>query len=325
MFDAGIPLHQAAYVVGASHHHNPEVQRALLEIPRDLERGRMLSKCLERSGLFERTLVSSVRLAEESGRLGAILRNLADAKEQSVKLRRRLVSRLTYPLVVMTIMSLGLLVLGHLMSQVMSSLANLRTQDLPLFGRACQVFGHPVFLPGCLLLSVVGSVLAYRLWRTASLRRVLERQFLGLPVAGTLLSRIETNIVTGHISILISAGLPIDRGLELCADLVWTECFRQALLDSVAELRAGAELAECFQSSGLFPNDTLALISAGEVSGRLGESLTRASLYCSDQVERTLDTLLALIEPLLIGFLGIVIGSILIGTFVPVFNSLQSM
>jgi type IV pilus assembly protein PilC len=325
LFDAGIPIHQAASVLGDSDEYRAEVKEVLLQIPRDLERGRMLSKCMEKSGLFGRVVISSIRLGEETGRLDKILVSLADAKEESVKLKRTLVSRLTYPIVVMTVMSLGLLVMGHVMSRVMSSLPNFNPTDVPLFGLASQIFQHKAFLPIGLIGVGAGCALTCHIYRTPRLRMAVERQILALPIVGQLLSRIEANTITRHISLLLSAGLPIDRGLELCSELVWTECFRQALCTSRDDIRAGVELADCFKASELFPQDTLALITAGEVSGQLEGSLKRAAEYCSGQVERTLETLLALIEPLLIGCLGITIGAILLCTFVPVFNSLQTM
>lgn len=325
LFDAGIPIHQAANVVGDSDEHTPEVKAILSEIPRDLERGRMLSKCLEKSGLFGRLVVSSVKLGEESGRLDEILKSLAEAKEESVRLRRTLVSRLTYPVVVLIVMSLGLLVMGHVMSRVMSSLPNFKPTDIPLFGIVTGVFQHPAFLPLSFLSVGALGFSAHRVWQIPRLRMALERKFMSIPMMGTLLQRLETNSVTSQLSLLLAAGLPIDRGMELCSELVWTLSFKEALLQAQKDLRAGAELGDCFRLSGLFPDDVLALITAGEMSGQLESSLQKAAAYCSDQVERTLETLLALLEPLLIGFLGISIGAILLCTFVPVFNSLQTL
>lgn len=325
LFDAGVPIHQAASVLANSEEHPPKVKEILLEIPRDLERGRLLSKSLQRSGLFGKLVVSSVRLGEESGRLDNILESLAETKEASVKLRRTLVSRLTYPVIVLIIMSLGLVVMGHVMSRVMSSLPNFKPEDLPLFGVVSRIFQHGAFLPGCLLLFAAFAALCYKVYQTPSWRMVAEKQFMSVPAAGMLLRRYEANTITSQLSLLISAGLPIDRGMELCSELVATEVFRQALLQSKDDLRNGAELGDCFKISGLFPDDVLALVTAGEISGQLEESLARASEYCSDQVERTLETLLALLEPLLIGFLGIAIGTVLLCTFVPIFNSIQTM
>ena len=325
MFYAGIPLHKATEILAEGDDYRPELQEALLGIPTDLQRGRQLSKSLKRSHLFSRLVVSSVQVGEQSGRLDSILKNLADGEEASVKLKRTLVSKLTYPVVVMLIMSLGLLVLGHVMSRVMASMPGFKPSDIPFFGIVTSTFQHPAFLPVCFLLIAVFAFLCWKAYMTPSWRLVVEGHLLQVPVLGKLLSRVESNTVTGQLSLLIGAGIPIDRSLELCSDLVSTERFRRALIQCKAEIRSGGAVGESFEMCGLFPGDVLALISAGETSGALEQSLKKAAEYCSDQVERSLETALSLLEPLLIGALGIAIGAVILCTFVPVFNQIQTI
>lgn len=325
MFQAGIPIHRAASVVGDSESARPEVQALLAEIPRDLERGRMLSKALEKSGLFGRLVISTVRLGEESGRLEFVLLELADTKEEGLRLRRTLISRLTYPVVVLIAMSLGLVVMGHVMGQVMSSLPNLKAEDVPLFGLVNAIFASKAFLP-LLILLVVATVLLIRyISGHRELRLACERRLLRIPMLGSLIRRLEAGTITRQLSLLLSAGLTIDRGMTLCAETALTEAFRSGLEQARDELRSGAELSESLRMSNLFPDDVIALLSAGELSGKLEDSLRRSADYSSEQVERSLETLLALLEPLMIAFLGITIGIVLLCTFVPVFNSLQTL
>ena len=325
MFTAGIPIHRAASVAGESENYHPSVRALLTEVPRALARGRTLSKSLEKSGLFGRALISTVKMGEESGRLDKVLKDLADAEEESVRLRRTLISRLTYPTVVLISMSLGLVIMGHVMGQVMSSLPNFKPQDIPLFGSIHAAFTAKAFLPVVFLLLLSLVVASRAALRNPSVRKALEGKFMSLPLFGSLLRRLEANTITRQLSFLLSAGLPIDRGMALCAETVLTESFRAALLQAQKDLRSGAELADCFRMSELFPEDGTALVTAGELSGKLESSLRRAAHYCSDQVERSLETLLALLEPLMIAFLGVTIGIVLLCTFVPVFNSLQTV
>lgn len=323
MFDAGIPIHHAANLLSEGEEYRGAVRARLQEIPRDLERGRLLSKSLQRSKLFSKLIVASVRLGEESGRLDTVLQDVADSQEQSVKLKRNLISRITYPVVVLVIMSVGLVVLGHVMSRVMLSLPGFEPQDIPLLGIVSSLFQSSAFLPLCFALLAGLGFLLHKIWHTPSWRLMVEQFVMAVPVVGNLVKRWEANTVTSHLSLLLKAGLPLDRGLQLCADLVSTLSYRRALLISEQQLRAGAELGECFYMSGLFPDDVLALLTAGEMSGKLEDSLARGARYCSEQVERTLETALALLEPLLIAILGLAIGSVLLCTFIPVFNSLQ--
>ena len=325
MFDSGIPLYRAAAVLGEAPEQKPAVNEKLREIPKDLERGRLLSKALERSGLFNPLIVNSVRLGEESGRLDSILEALSTNEERGVQLTRALVSRLTYPLVVLVSMSGGLVVLGHVMSRVMSDLPAFKNNAPPILKTLSQILQHWSFFPVALLLLMAVGALARAIWQHDEARKLLEQSLFGLPMVGSLLRRLEANTVTGHLSLLLTAGLPLDRGLGLCAELVRTKLFSLALLKGQESLRHGAELTECLQSAMLFPEDVLALIHAGELSGSLEHSLNTAANYCAEEVERTLETVLAVLEPLLVGFLGIAIGIILLLTFVPIFSSLKDL
>lgn len=327
MFAAGIPLYRAAASLAEGGEYNMRVLAKLREVPADLERGRSLSKSLDCSGLFTRLIVSSVRLGEESGRLQSILAALSDNEEQSVQLRRALISRLTYPAVVMTAMVSGLLVLGHVMSRVIAStpaFAKASSASL-LGGHLMTLFRHPAFLPAMVFLGALLFMAGRKLWRRHRVRLLLEGIALRFPIVGPLLRRLEANSVTAHLALLVRSGLGIDRGLGLCADLVRTLSFRRALLTAQEEIRAGEELAHCLQRTEVFPEDVLALVQAGELSGSLEQSLETASRYCAEQVERTLESALAALEPLLIGLLGIAIGAVLILTFVPIFSTLQEL
>lgn len=325
MFAAGIPLYRAAAALAEGQERRPRVGAKLSAIPRDLERGRPLSGALEKSGLFTRVIVNSVRLGEESGRLSSILEALSETEERAVQLKRALVSRLTYPAVVLVAMVLGLMVLGHVMSDVMASLPTLQKSPPPVLGLLNRLFAHAAFLPTMLGACALLAVLLRRAWLRHRVRLPIEQAALSAPVLGPLLKRLESNSVSGHLALLLGAGLPLDQGLGFCADLVRTISFRQALQQAQQDLRNGEELAPCLKRAQLFPEDVLALIHAGEVAGSLEKSLANAARYCAEQVERTLESTLAVLEPLLIGLLGIAIGAVLILTFLPVFASLKDL
>ena len=325
MFDAGIPLYRSAAVLAEGREYSLLVDAKLKKVPADLEQGRTLSKALERSGLFTPMIVNSVRLGEQSGRLVPILNALSDTEERGVQLTRALISRLTYPAVVLLAMSGGLLVLGHVMSRAMASMPSLQKSYSPMLAALNGTFQNRAFLPLLLLSLVLAVVSARRIWRIHRIRLGIERVLLAWPIVGPLLRRLEANSVTSHLALLSKAGFPLDKGLGLCADLVGTLSFRRALLLSQQEIRNGDELTPSMKRAELFPQDVLALVQAGEVAGSLERSLDTAARYCAEQVERTLESVLAVVEPLLIGLMGIAIGTVLILTFVPIFSTLQDL
>ncbi len=325
MFSAGIPLYRSAAILAEGAEYNARTNEKLKEIPLDLERGRTLSRALLKSTLFSHLIVSSVRLGEESGQLDDILDALSTTEERAVALSRSLISRLTYPAVVLVAMSVGLLVLGHVMSRVMSSLPAFRDSAPTLITMVTSLYRNAAFLPLLALLMGLLIYAVYRLWKVPDIRVAVEIAFLKLPLVGPLIRRLEATGVTNHLALLIRAGLPLDRGLGLCASSVRTLVFRLALLQTQLDLRNGEELTTSLKQALLFPEDVLALVQVGELSGSLSDSLDIASRYCVEQVERTLEAALSILEPVLIGLMGIAVGAILLVTFVPIFNSLKDL
>ena len=325
MFSAGIPLYRSAAVLADGADFDPRTNEKLKEIPLDLERGRTLSKALLKSTLFTHLIVSSVRLGEESGQLDDILDALSTTEEQAVGLRRALVSRLTYPAVVLVAMSLGLLVLGHVMSRVMASLPAFQKSAPTIVTVITSLYRNSAFLPLLFLLMGALGYSAYRLWKNPEIRVMVEREMLRIPLLGALIRRVEATSVTSQLALLIRAGLPLDRGLGLCASSVRTLVFRLALLQTQVDIRNGEDLTSSLKGADIFPEDVLALVQVGELSGSLSDSLDIASRYCVEQVERTLEAALSIIEPLLIGLMGIAVGTVLLVTFVPIFNSLKDL
>ena len=325
MFSAGIPLYRSAAVLAEGATFHPTVNEKLKEIPLDLERGRTLSKALLRSNLFSHLIISSIRLGEESGQLDEILDALSSTEERAVGLSRSLVSRLTYPAVVLVAMSTGLLVLGHVMSRVMSSLPAFKDSAPTIITFITGLYRNAAFLPLFILFLVALGYGITKAWKTPHIRASIESSLIQLPILGQLLRRIEATNLTNYLALLIRAGLPLDRGVGLCASSMQSLIFRLALLQAQVDLRNGEELSESLKPALLLPEDVIALIQVGEISGSMSESLEIASRYCSEQVERTLEAALSILEPLLIGMMGIAVGAVLLCTFVPIFDSLKNL
>lgn len=323
MLEAGIPLYRSARVLGSPESRGPSaVPTALTEVPRDLERGRPLSKALQRTGYFTPWMVASLRLAESSGQLDTILAALADTEERHLELRRAVLGRLAYPVLVLLLMSAGLVGLGHLMSRLSASLPASATS--PWLAGLQSLTQSPAVVPVTLLLGIVLGRSLQRLWRRHRSRLVLERAIFALPELGTLWHRWEAHLLTSHLRLLLKSGLPLDRGLGLVAEVQSSLTYRRALLETQRDLREGDELTRSWQRQRLLPRDVLALLSAGEASGKLEESLATASRYCSEQAERTLEQALSLLEPLMIAALGLVLGTVLLLTFGPLLAQLPT-
>lgn len=325
MFTAGIPLYRCAAALAEGERYARHTNQRLKEIPLDLERGRTLSKALMRSTLFSRLIVNSVRLGEESGQVDSILEALCDTEERVVAFNRALVSRLTYPAAVFLTMAIGLLVLGQVMSRTMTTLPAFQDSAPGVVTALASLYRNAAFFPLLVVLLALSLAVAYRLLQRADVRVILEIGLLRLPALGGLLKRVEATNICNHLALTHRAGLPLDQGVALCADSSHTLVFRLALGQTQLDLRNGEELSTSLKKSSLFPEDVLALIQVGEIAGSLSKSLDLAARYCTEQVELTLESVLSVLEPLLIALMGVAIGAVLLVTFVPIFDSLKNL
>ena len=319
MFTAGIPLHRCTSVLCAS--YPTKLQEQLKSIPKDLEKGRPLSRAFERSSLFNHLVVSAIKVGEESGNLDSILCTLADGEERRLKIGRSIVSRLTYPLTVLVILVLGVVVLAHFMADVMQSMVDQDTAAMSVL----NLLVSPYFLPGCLLLGLL-------IWRASILyirqprrRKKLERILLALPKVGRFIVCHETQILTGNLALLLKAGLPLNRCLGLCSDLVRTEHFKELLTDARLAITEGTTLSEALAQKGWLHQDVLSLIHCGEQSGKTELALEKVSEYSSETLERSLEALMSMLEPVMIAGLGLTLGLLLLFTFSPIIGAIGDL
>lgn len=319
MFSAGIPLHQSTSVLCAS--LEAKLQEQLQSIPKDLLKGRPLSRAFERSGLFNHLIVSAIKVGEESGSLDIILSTLADGEESRLKIGRSIASQLTYPLTVLILLVLGVVFLAHLMAGVIQTVVSQDSLALKLM----TILTSPYLIPGCAL----GLFCA---WRAAKLylkepkrKTKIEKLLLSLPSVGRFITCHETHVLTGNLALLIKAGLPINRCLGLCSDLVRTEHFRDLLSHARQAITEGSTLSEALAWDNLIDRDVISLISCGEQSGKAESSLEKISEYCSETLDSELSSLVSLLEPLMIAGLGLILGTLLMITFSPVITAMSKL
>lgn len=323
LFAAGIPLHRATLIAGRDHSFAFKTSKKLCQLPLDLQRGQAFSKAIELSGLFSPFMVQAIRIAEDCGRLHTTLSALAKAEEEQLALKRALLQRISYPLLVLSTMTLGLLILAHVMSQAMVVLPN---QSSPLGVNALhRLLQSAAFLPASATLCTLFIASSMSAWRNPTLRIKMEQALWTLPVLGPLVRRIESVTVTSHLLLALQAGLSLERALTLGSQLMRTQSFRHALLGAAADLIDGCELTPSLARSHLLPSDILALISAGEYSGCLEKTLSIAAKYSRDSAQHTLEVALAVLEPLLLALLGLLLGGLLLTTFLPIFQGMQDL
>jgi type II secretory pathway component PulF len=274
--------------------------------------------------LFPAFYLGIVQVGERSGSLSLLLDRLSDNLERSTRLRRRLLSALTYPLVLITT-SIGLLT--FLLAYILPLMEPLFAQvggELPLLTRACLALAHALQKPQTwamlllagIALGIVGNQIAHA-EPHSPLKRSRDRFLLRLPGIGGLLKLATLGGMLRLFALLLAAGVEIRSALGILRSTVVFEDFQDALLLAEEALTEGDSLAEALGRGEAFPRGCLQMIMVAEESGRMDKMLdTAASLY-EDAAEHLADTLVDLLEPLLLCVASVLVGVVCVAVLLP--------
>lgn len=326
MIDAGLPLVQCLDIL-AQQQENKHFQQVLLQVRQDVEEGSTLAAAMARHPkVFDQLYSNMVEAGETGGILDIILQRLSTFIEKIVKLKRDVVSALIYPSAVVVIATL---VIAVIMIFVIPQFQNIFTgllgpgEELPLPTRL--VVGASSFIAGwgglAILVAIVGTVVGLRFYYgTPNGRRNLDKLMLKLPIFGNILSKIAVARFSRTLSTLLSSGVPILQSLDITARTAGNVVIEEAIL----KVRAGVERGESFvdplKATEVFPHMVAQMIGIGEQTGALDAMLGKIADFYEQEVDAAIANLLTLIEPVMIGFLGVTIGSIVIAMYLPLFT-----
>jgi type IV pilus assembly protein PilC len=326
MIDAGLPLVQCLDIL-AQQQENKYFQQILLQVRQDVEEGSTLAAAMARHPkVFDQLYSNMVEAGETGGILDLILQRLSTFIEKIVKLKRDIISALIYPSAVVL---LAIAAIAVIMVVVIPQFQNIflgllgPNEQLPMPTRI--VVGISDFLSGwgglVILGSIIGVVVALRFYyKTPGGRKNLDGLMLKLPVFGSILRKIAVARFSRTLSTLLSSGVPILQSLDITARTAGNVIIEEAIM----KVRAGVERGESFvdplKATEVFPHMVGQMIGIGEQTGALDAMLGKIADFYEQEVDAAIANLLTLIEPVLIGFLGITIGSIVIAMYLPLFT-----
>ena len=326
MIEAGLPLVQCLEIL-AQQQENKYFQTVLLQVRQDVEEGSTLAAAMGRHPrVFDQLYSNMVEAGETGGILDIILQRLSTFIEKIVKLKRDVVSAMIYPSAVVV---LAILAVAVIMVVVIPQFENIFKgllgpgEQLPLPTRI--VVGISGFLAGwgglIILASVIGTVVAIKFYyKTPNGRRTIDRILLKLPIMGDIVRKIAVARFSRTLSTLLSSGVPILQSLDITAKTSGNVIIEQA----ITKVRTGVERGESFvdplKATEVFPHMVAQMIGIGEQTGALDAMLGKIADFCEAEVDSAIANLLTLLEPLLIGFLGVTIGSIVIAMYLPLFT-----
>jgi type IV pilus assembly protein PilC len=322
MIDAGLPLVQCLEIL-ASQQENKVFKKALTEIRQSVEGGLTFAAALKQHPkVFSSLYANMVEAGEAGGILDTILNRLAVYMEKAMSLKKKVKSAMIYP---STIITVAVVVVIFLLVFV-----------IPTFKAMFEGFGATLPLPTLIVLelsrivrgyflvgigAVVAAVVGLRWWYgTAAGRLAIDSFLLRTPVFGMLIRKVAVAKFTRTLGTLISSGVGILDGLDITARTAGNKVVEQAVQRTRASIAEGKTIAEPLKASGVFPPMVVQMIAVGEQTGALDAMLGKIADFYDEEVDTAVTNLTALLEPMLMVFLGIVIGGVVIAMYLPIFK-----
>jgi len=327
MIDAGLPLVQCLEIL-ASNQENQTFQKTLTGVRTTVEGGATLANAMRQYPVvFDDLTTNMIEAGETGGILDVILQRLATYVEKAVRLKSAVKSALIYPIAVV---SIATLIVGGLLKFVVPIFSNLFAGlgvTLPLPTRI--VMGLSAFVQSfwwVFIAAVAGSVFGLKQIRKHPRGRYYFDKFLlHVPVIGPLLRKIAVGRITRTLGTLITSGVPILEGLAITARTSGNAVLEEALMKVRKAIEEGRTIVDPLRECGVFPNMVTQMIGVGEATGAMDNMLQKIADFYEEEVDAATRDMLALLEPAIIGVLGVTIGGIVISLYMPLFAMIAKL
>jgi len=322
MIDAGLPLVQSLDIL-ADQEENVTFKEILSQVKDDVESGMTFAAALKKHPkAFNDLYTNMVVAGEEAGTLDIILNRLATFIEKAEALRRKIKSAMMYPMIVTFV---AVVVVGILMVFVIPTFEKMfREAGQQLPGLTQLVVDISKFIRSHILIVigiVIALIIAIRYIRkTDKGKKAIDKMLLSLPIFGILLRKVAVARFTRTLSTLMQSGVPILDGLQLVAKTSGNKVIEDAVMEARENISSGENIAEPLERSKVFPPMVTRMISVGENTGALDQMLNKIADFYEDEVDTAVAGLTSMLEPLMIVFLGGVVGTIVIAMYLPIFN-----
>jgi type IV pilus assembly protein PilC len=323
MIDAGLPLVQCLEIL-AGQQENKTFLKVLAGTRASVEGGATLSAAMRQyPKVFDALYVNMVEAGETGGILDTILQRLSTYIEKNVKLKRAVQSAMVYPIGAISIAAAVIILLLWKVVPIFTTLFTGLGVDLPLPTKIVIGLSNMVgSIFGLLaLVACVGFIVAIKVWYgTEKGRYILDSITLKLPVLGILLRKIAVARFTRTLGTLIASGVPILEGLDITARTAGNAVVERALQKVRKSLEEGKSLTEPLKESGVFPGMVTQMIAVGEQTGAMDAMLSKIADFYEEEVDAAVKDLLTALEPVMIVFLGVVVGGVVISMYMPLFS-----
>ncbi|MEO8308817.1 MAG: type II secretion system F family protein [Pseudomonadota bacterium] len=323
MLSAGIPMVQSFDIVGAGH-EKPSMQKLILDIKADIEGGTSLHEALAKRPLyFDDLFVNLVEAGEQAGALETLLDKVATYKEKTEALKKKVKKALFYPTAVLVVAVIVTIILLVFVIPQFEALFKDFGADLPTF--TLMIIGLSKFVQskGIFIAIVFGAGLftfGYFYKRSRPMRQWIDRALLKLPIIGPILNKAAIARFARTLSTMFAAGVPLVEAMESVAGATGNIVYEDAVLAMRDEVATGTRLQRAMDNTGLFPNMVVQMIAVGEEAGALDDMSGKVATFYEAEVDNAVDAMSSLLEPLIMAILGVLVGSMVIAMYLPIFK-----
>ncbi len=323
MIAAGIPVAQSFDIV-AKGHENPSMRELVGNIRQDIESGTSMTEALGKHPLyFDELYCNLVSAGEQAGILDAILDRLATYKEKIESIKGKIKSALFYPTAVIVVAFIITSILMIFVIPQFESLFQGFGADLPAFTKfvvqisnAFKNWWYVIF--GSIIGTVVGFGYAYR--RSTKMQHTMDRLLLRVPVIGEIVRKATIARFARTLSTMFAAGVPLVEALDSVAGASGNRVYYEGTMAIKSDVTTGLQLQAAMGSTDLFPNMVVQMVAIGEESGELDSMLAKVADIFEQEVDDAVAGLSSLLEPIIMVFLGVVIGGLVVAMYLPIFK-----
>jgi len=323
MLAAGIPMVQAFEIVGNGN-EKPAMQKLVLDIKSDVEGGTSLHESLAKHPLyFDDLFVNLVQAGEQAGALESLLDKVATYKEKTEALKKKVKKALFYPAAVLVVAVVVTIILMIFVIPQFEELFKGFGADLPAFTQLIINISKYIQHQGIFIAVVVGGAIwtfGYFYKRSRKLRQLIDKYSLKFPVIGPILNKSAIARYARTLSTMFAAGVPLVEALESVAGATGNIVYEDAVMKMRDEVATGQRLQRAMENVGLFPNMVIQMIAVGEESGSLDTMSGKVANFYEAEVDNAVDAMSSLLEPLIMAVLGVLVGSMVIAMYLPIFK-----
>jgi type IV pilus assembly protein PilC len=326
MLEAGVTLIKALNILYLQM-EKKNVKESIKRLYESVQKGDQLSDALKKQeGVYPEIMISMVEAGEASGRLDSVIAKVADTFEKDVKLRNKIKSSMMYPIILAIICVLVILILVMKVLPVFTGMFTadmelpLPTQILLSFSEVLTSYWYVILVA---IVMIALSIKAYV--NTESGKKKWHSILLKLPVIGNTMIKISAVRFSRTLSTLLSSGMTLIQSLEIVIEVVGNRIIMEGLEIIKEDIRKGMPLSQSLRKANILPPMVYSMIGIGEESGTIEDMLDKTSEYYDDEVENAISKLVTLLEPILIVFMGVVVGFIIISIMLPMLAIYQTV